>query len=584
MVQNCPENNTVSLGADPHVLGVPDEGTLRIIPLGGLGEIGKNMLVFQSTRDIVVVDAGFAFPEEHMLGVDLVIPDISYLMENANLVRGIFLTHGHEDHTGALPYILSRLKVPIYGTRLTLGIVKSNLREFDLADEVEFRAFEPGGRIELGSFQIESFRVIHSISEGVGLAIHTPPGTVVHSGDFKFDVAPIDGVMTDFNRLSYLGEKGVLLLLSDSTRADKPGHSDSELLVAQRLLHVFGKCLGRIIVCTFASSIPRIQQVINISMDLRRRICFLGKSLVGIVQVASELGYLSVPGEMVAKPEEIPEIPDERLVILTTGSQGEPLSVLTLIAGGNHKWVKIKPGDTVIISASPVPGNETLITRTVNSLFRLGAEVIYEAASGEEIMESPFRIHVSGHASREELRLLIGLLRPRFFVPIHGEYRHLVHHARLARGMGIPEKNILIIEDGDILEVTAREARVVGRAPAGDILVDGKAVGDVGRVVLRDRRAIGSDGIAFVVATLDEYTRDILAGPEVISRGFVYVPEADEMLRGARKIAKDVLAELKIQKVTELRTIKEALRLQLSQYFSSQTGRKPMIVPVIMEV
>lgn len=557
---------------------------LRIIPLGGLGEIGKNMMIVEYGDDIFVIDAGLMFPTEEMPGVDIVIPDISYLVENIQKVKAIVLTHGHEDHIGALPYIIERLPVPIYGTELTLGLVKAKLREFYI-NNLDFRTITAGDIIELGVFKIEFFRVIHSISGGVGMAIHTPEGVVVHSGDFKFDQTPIDGKTADISFLARLGEEGVLLLLSDSTYAERPGFSMSERIVGQTLDQMFSRCPGRIIITTFASSIPRIQQILDVSEKCKKKVCSIGKSLVGTISIASELGYLRIPGDTLIRVEELNKIPYEEQVILTTGSQGEPMSALTLMATRNHKWIKIKKGDTVIISATPVPGNETLVANTINLLFRLGADVIYSInPKSEGIADQAPKIHVSGHASREELKLLMGLVRPKFFVPIHGEYRHLVHHARLAAEMGIPEKNIFKLEDGEVLEINDNTAKVAGRVSAGDVLVDGLGVGDVGKVVLRDRNLLSQDGIVMVVLSIERNSGEILAGPEVISRGFVYVKESEELLEEARKKARDVLERVQKEGIPDTLSLKDSLKAGIVKFLYERTGRRPMIVPVIMEV
>jgi ribonuclease J len=571
-------------------LGIPPfppvpPGNLRIIPLGGLGEIGKNMMALHYEDSILVIDAGLMFPTEEMPGVDLVIPDINYLMEHVSQVRGIILTHGHEDHIGGMPYIMSELGVPVYGTELTLGLLEGKLTEFAELQKPDFRKVRAGDMVDLGHFQVEFFRAVHSISEGVGLIVRTPVGTVVHSGDFKFDEAPIDGKPADIERLSALGDEGVLLLFSDSTYAERPGHSTSERVVGRTLEMVFKGAPGRIIITTFASSIPRLQQIVDVSFLFKKKICFIGRSLVETVEIATGLGYLKLPPDMRVEVEQIASCPDEELVIVTTGSQGEPMSALTLMATGNHKWVSIKENDTVIISATPVPGNETLVMKNINLLFRLGAEVIYNLApKSEQVTEDMGpRIHVSGHGSRDELKKLLLLIKPRYFVPVHGEYRHLVHHGRLAREAGVKPENIFLLEDGDVLEVSGREARLCGKIKLDDILVDGLGIGDVGRAVLRERRLLSQDGVCLAVVGLDSNSREILSGPEVISRGFVYVRESEELIEDARLRVREVL-EKNGRGDTDLSVLKNTIKQTLARFLYERTKRRPIIVPVILEI
>jgi len=581
LISSLPDDD---LGASPFPL--PPPGTLRVVPLGGLGEIGKNMLALHYEDSILVIDAGLMFPTDEMPGVDLVIPDISYLVEHADQVKGIILTHGHEDHIGAMPYVLPELSVPIYGTELTLGLLEGKLTEFEELEKPDFRKIKVGDTIWLGAFEVEFFRAVHSISEGVGLIVKTPLGTVVHSGDFKFDETPIDGKPADLARLSALGDEGVLLLFSDSTYAERPGHSTSERVVGETLKTVFQGAPGRIIITTFASSIPRIQQIVDVSYLFKKRICFIGRSLLEMVEIATQLGYLKLPPEMRIDIDQIASCPDEELVIITTGSQGEPMSALTLMATSNHKWVTIQENDTVIISATPVPGNETLVMNNINLLFRLGAEVIYNLAPKSEQVTEDIgpKIHVSGHASRDELRKLLEIIRPKYFVPVHGEYRHLVHHGRLAKETGVAPENIFLMEDGDVLEFSGKEARMPGKIPLGDILVDGLGIGDIGRAVLRERRLLSQDGVCLAIVSLDRQSRAILSGPEVVSRGFVYVRESEELMEEARMKVREAIEKSGSRGETDLLVLKNSIKQTLARFLYEKTKRKPIIVPVIQEI
>jgi len=549
--------------------------SIALIPLGGLGEIGKNMWVVENQDDIVVIDAGVMFPEEDMLGVDLVIPDISYLKERRNKVRGILLTHGHEDHIGALPYVLKELNVPVYGTRLTLGLVNNRLQEHAL-DDVRLVEVRAGDRVRIGGLTFELIHVNHSIADVVAIAIPTPAGHIVFATDFKFDQTPIDGRPSDVQRLAELGRQGVLALFSDSTNAERPGYTLSEKVVGDSFMDVFRTAPGRILVATFASNVHRIQQVFDAAAAFDRKVCVIGRSMVNVVRIASELGYLRFPEGMLIDPSELDRYPHERLTILTTGSQGEPMSALSRMAAGEHRQVEIVPGDTVVISAYPIPGNERLVGKTINQLYKLGAEVIYYAFSG---------IHVSGHASQEELKWMLNLCRPRYFVPIHGEYRMLWHHARLAREVGVPADHIFILDLGDVLEFTADgKAAVTGRVSAGQVLVDGLGVGDVGTVVLRDRRQLSQDGILIAVVTIDKRTGAVVAGPDIVSRGFVYVRESEGLLEEARERLLATLNERQGQPLTEWATIKNSMREVLSRFLYERTKRRPIILPVVMEV
>lgn len=543
--------------------------TLRIIPLGGLGEIGKNMMLMEYGDSIIIIDCGLMFPENDMLGIDIVIPDISYLVENKDKARGIIITHGHEDHTGALPYLLPHVNVPIYATRLTRGLVEVKLKEHKLLDLVRLRTIEPGDILTLGPFKIEFFHVCHSIPDGVGLAITTPVGLVVHSGDFKFDYTPVDGQLTDFHKLAELGGRGVLLLLSDSTNAETPGYTPSESSIGETFDRVFSKARGRIITATFASNISRVQQIIETAYRHGRRVGVVGRNMANNIKMAIELGYLNVSGELLTI-EEINRLPPDKVVIVCTGSQGEPTSVLVRMAEGQHRQIGIQPGDTVIVSATPIPGNEELINRTLNNLFRLGANVYYHELAD---------VHVSGHASREEHKLMLSLIRPRFFVPIHGEYRHLVLHAQMAQELGIPPENIFILESGQVLEFN-EEGGHLGEKVAGErVFVDGLGVGDVGHAVLRDRYLLSQDGFLIAAVTLEAETGRLLSGPEIISRGFVYMRESEELIEKAKEQVLHVLEEGWPRTALQGR-IREAL----GEFFYARTKRRPMILPIVMEV
>ncbi|MFH1454103.1 MAG: ribonuclease J [Armatimonadota bacterium] len=561
----------------------PPKDTMWLAPLGGVGEIGKNMMVLHYKDEILIIDAGLMFPKEDMYGVDLVIPDISYLIENKDKIKGIILTHGHEDHIGALPYILNNIDAPIYGTKLTLAILKSKLREFDF-DKIELIEFSPDDKVAIGSFRIDTFRVVHSITEGIGLAIETPFGMIIHSGDFKFDDDPIDGKTVNKEKLRSFGDKGVFLLLSDSTYAERWGHSAPEKDVGRTLEEIFSQCPGRIIITSFASSIPRIQQIIDCTKKAGRKIAFVGRSLVNNVNVTKELGFLKIPHDITFKIENIDKMKDKDVVMLTTGSQGEPMSVLTLMATNNYKWITIKSGDTVIISATPVPGNEMLVNNTVNLLFKQGANVIYNYATMMLGSGSTPRIHVSGHANREELEELFALVRPKHFIPIHGEYRHLVQHSNIAKGCGIDKDNIFLIENGDIVHINKDGIKVDGKIMSGEVLIDGLGIGDIGKAVLRDRKHLSNDGICMVVATVDRSTGELLSGPEVISRGFVYFSVSKEMMEKSKELAREIFNKAHQKQLYEITMVKNEVREVLTKFFQKQIKRRPMIVPVILEV
>lgn len=547
---------------------------VQIIPLGGMGEIGKNMTVIRYGDEIIVIDSGLMFPEDDMLGIDLVIPDITYLLDNRDLVKAVVLTHGHEDHIGALPYVLKQLNVPVYGTRLTLGILEGRLKENNVP-ATNLNAVKPGDRIQIGNFKIGFIRVSHSIADSVALSIKTPVGVIVHTGDFKLDQTPVDGKVTDFHRFAELGDQGVLVLLADSTNAERPGYTQSEKSVGVIFDETFRSARERIIIASFSSNIHRIQQAIDTACKYRRKVAILGRSMVNVANIALELGYLNVPEGILIDIDEINNYPSSAVVILTTGSQGEPMSALTRMAMSEHKKVEIVPGDTVIISATPIPGNEKLVSRTIDYLFRQGAEVVYEAASG---------IHVSGHASQEELKLIQNLIRPKFFIPVHGEYRHLVKHAQLAQSMGLPKENVFVAENGQVLEFTADKGLVAGKVTSGNVLVDGLGVGDVGNIVLRDRRQLSQDGILIIVVTMDKQGGQVAAGPDIVSRGFVYVRESEQLMEDAKERVRQALEKCENNGITEWAAIKSNVRDTLGKYLYERTRRRPMILPIIMEV
>jgi ribonuclease J len=547
---------------------------LRIIPLGGLGEFGLNMMLLEYGDAAIAIDCGLMFPGADLLGIDLVIPDVSYLLEKKDSLKGIVLSHAHEDHVGALPYILNHFSVPIFGTRLTLGLISNKLREHDLDDDADLREIIAGRPLEIAPFQVEGIRVTHSLMDCLALAIETPVGAVIHTGDFKIDNTPMEGEMFDFQRFAAYGEKGVLLLLSDSTNVERSGYTPSEREVGRNLEQIFQESRGKILVSTFSSSIPRIQQVVDISESCGRRVVLSGRSMIRNSQVASELGYLRLPRSFMTEIEPWDELPAERLTFLTTGSQGEPLSVLHRVALDDHKSIKIDPGDTVILSSKFIPGNEKTISNLINHLYRRGAEVHYEKVS---------EIHVSGHASQEELKTMLQLTRPRYFVPIHGEYRHLVRHRKLAQDVGVPEDHCFILEDGDVLEMTATSAKKVQPIQAGRVFVDGKGVGDVGDVVIRDRRHLSEDGMVLAVMAIHQQSGEIVAGPDLISRGFMRDEEGEEVLGQARKVVLDILASLNRETRTDPAELQEEVRKALRRYFRKRFERHPVVLPYIIE-
>lgn len=550
---------------------------MTILALGGVAEIGKNMYVVQYANDIVVIDAGLKFPEEDMLGIDIVIPDITYLTENRDKVRGIILTHGHEDHIGGLSYVLKNLNVPVYGTKLTLGLVENKLKEAGLLGETKRILINADSEIELGSsMKATFFKTNHSIPDSVGVCIETPEGNVVHTGDFKFDHTPVNGQFADLHRMGEIGARGVLALLSDSTNAEKPGFTASEKNVGLVLNDIFQKASQRVVVATFASNVHRVQQVIDAAYATDRKVTIIGRSMVNVVTIASELGYLNVPDGILIEPEEVNKIAADRVVILCTGSQGEPMSALTRMARSTHRKVDILPGDTVIIAATPVPGNEKFVGRTIDELFRLGAEVIYSGSNSG--------VHVSGHGSQEELKLMLNLMKPKYFIPIHGEYRMLRKHAQLGESVGVDPDNIFLIDIGEMVEIEQGSARKAGKVPAGNVLIDGLGVGDVGNIVLRDRKLLSQDGILVVVVTLSKQDGTIVSGPDIISRGFVYVRESEGLLDEANRIVSSTLEKLMSENVNEWASLKTNVKDALGRFLYEQTRRRPMILPIIMEV
>jgi len=545
---------------------------LRIIPLGGLGEIGKNMMVLELPNDMILIDAGLMFPEEEMLGVDLVIPDISYVRERKKKLRAIIITHGHEDHTGALPYVLRELRAPIYCTRLTRGLISVKLKEHKLLKEADLRMVSPGDKIRLGAFQVEFVRVTHSIPDSCGLAIRTPVGTVIHSGDFKLDHTPVMGEPTDLPRWAELGTEGVLLLLSDSTYAESTGYTPSEQVVGESLNRIMATAPGRVIVATFASLISRVQQVIDAADRNGRRVFITGRSMVGNVQMALELGYLSAPKNVLAPIDQLSRTRPEKVAIISTGSQGEPTSALVRMASRDHRHVQIAPGDTVVLSSSPIPGNEMLINRTIDNLGRLGAHILYSRIAD---------VHVHGHAAQEELKMLLSLVNPRFFVPIHGEYRHLMSHVHLAQAMGLAQDNTFILEDGDILELDGKGGKVIGRTAADHVYVDGLAVG-VNQVVLRDRQRLASDGIIVVILTVDKHSGRLVGQPDVVAKGFMDTEGAEEILANSRKRVTQALKGADHH--SESADVNARVRDALAKYLYHETRTRPMILPLIVEV
>lgn len=547
---------------------------VSLIPLGGMGEIGKNLTAIEYEGNFLLVDTGMAFPEEDLLGIDAVIPDISYLVERRDQVLGIILTHGHEDHIGALPYVLKQIQAPVYGTRLTLGLAEMKLNEHGL-DPGCLKVVRAGDHLRIGPFEVDFINVNHSIADTVALAIHTAAGVIVHTADFKFDHTPIGGPVTNIHKFAELGDQGVLVLLSDSTNVERPGYTLSERVVGTMFENTFREAKGRVIVTTFASNVYRIQQIIKASYEFGRKVAVAGRSMNNVVSISHSLGYLQIPDGLLIDLSELDNYPLDRVTLITSGSQGEPMSALTRIAVSDYKRVNIIPGDTVIISATPIPGNEKLVARTINQLFKQGAKVVYETISG---------VHVSGHASQEELKMMLNLVRPKYFMPVHGEYRHLVQHARLAEELGIDAGNIFIAENGDVLEFSKDEGRVAGRVPAGRVLVDGLGVGDVGNIVLRDRKQLSQDGILIIVATISRENGQLVAGPDLVTRGFVYVRESEKLIEEARQKVRATFEKGLSNGTTDWAGLKSQVREHLGRYLYEKTKRRPMILPIFMEV
>lgn len=566
----------LNTGASPlTVPEPPSEAYLRVIPLGGCGEIGRNMTLIETREDMVAVDCGLMFPDQEMYGVDIVINDFTYIRERREKFRAILVTHGHEDHIGGIPYLLREFNVPVVGTPLTNALIKAKSRDHKMMGEAQFVTVQPGDRVRYGEIEAEFVHINHSVAGACSLAIRTPVGTVFHTGDFKFDQTPIDGKPADFAAIARIGDEGVLCMLSDSTNAERPGHTQSERIVGEAFTNVFTRAKGRIIVASFASNVPRIQQVIDHAIHFDRKIAFLGRSLMNVVHFASELGYLQVPGERTIRIEQVDEYPPEKVVVMTTGSQGEPMSALTRMSVRDHAKFKIVPGDTVVISATPIPGNEKGVYKTINNLCRLGANVVHGTDG---------RSHVSGHASQEELLLMLNLVRPEFFVPVHGEYRMLAQHGKLAARTGVDAQNVFVVENGDVLEFTHEYGDKIGKTYGGHVLVDGSSVGDVGEAVLRDRRLLAADGFMMVVVTIDSEEARVIAGPDLISRGVFYVPESDGVMDDIRAELVTLIEEVSVEGIRDTNTVKEHIRSGLAKAIHARYKRRPVIVPVVMEV
>ncbi|MBE6070804.1 MAG: ribonuclease J [Clostridium butyricum] len=554
---------------------VPNRKKVKIIPLGGLGEIGKNITAFEYENEIVVIDCGLSFPDEELYGIDVVIPDVTYLINNSHKIKGFFITHGHEDHIGGLPYVLKQVNAPIYGTKLTLGLIESKLTEHKILNDCTLNVVEPGQIIETDNLKVEFIRNNHSIADSCSIAIHTPIGIIVHSGDFKVDFTPIDNKVMDLARYAQLGKKGVLLLMADSTNALKPGYTMSEKTVGETLERLFSQATGRIIVATFASNIHRLQQIVNACAKYNKKIAFSGRSMERISEVSMELGYLDVPEGMIIGLDEINNYANERLTIVTTGSQGEPMSALTRIASATHRSIQIQKGDMVIISATPIPGNEKPVSNVINALTEKGADVIYKAIED---------IHVSGHACEQELRLIQALLKPKFFLPVHGEYKQLRGHSKIAKDMGVDENNIFILETGDVFELYKNKGKISGKVPSGRVLIDGMGVGDVGNIVLRDRKNLSQDGIITIVTVIDRKNKIIISGPDVITRGFVYVRDSEVLINELRNESLRIVENCLEKNITQWSEMKNTIRHEVGSYIYSKMKRKPMILPVIVEV
>ena len=548
---------------------------LKVIPLGGLGEIGKNMTAIEYDDELIVIDCGIAFPDEDMYGVDLIIPDISYLIENESKLKGIFITHGHEDHIGAIPFILKQVNIPIYGTRLTIGLIENKLKEHGLLATTSLNIIKPRESAKFNHLEVEFIRNTHSIADSCSLAIHTPVGIIFHTGDFKVDLTPIDNEPMDFERISELAKEGILLLMSDSTNVERKGYTMSERAISETFTKLFEHATGRIIVATFASNIHRMQQIIDASKRYNRKVAFSGRSMENISKVATELGYLHIDDDQLVNIHNINSVADDELTLIVTGSQGEPMGALARIAFSNHRHIKLKPNDLFIISASPIPGNDKLIGRVINELYRKGCNVIYKDLEA---------VHVSGHACQEELKLILRLTHPKFFIPVHGEYRHLVHHKNLAEKVGIPKDNIVVLSTGQVLELTPHSAEVNGRVRTGAIFVDGIGVGDVGNVVLRDRRMLAEGGMLIVVATIDKESKTLVSEPYIVTRGFVYVKESEDLMNEVKQITQTEIEMLLENETNEILMMKNRIKKALERYLYEKTKRRPSIFPIIMEV
>jgi ribonuclease J len=552
----------------------PEEPYLRIIPLGGCGEIGRNMTVIETNDDLIAVDCGLMFPDDEMFGVDIVINDFSYIRERAHKFRALLVTHGHEDHIGGIPYLLREFKIPVVGTPLTLALIRAKMREHK-PGELDFVSVNPGDRVAYGNIETEFIHINHSLAGACSLAIRTPVGIVFHTGDFKFDQTPIDGKPADFAAIARVGEEGVLCMLGDSTNAERPGHTLSERIVGEAFANIFARAKGRIIVTSFASNVPRIQQVIDQAQRFGRKVAFLGRSLTNVVHFSTELGYLDIPPGMIIRLEEVDDHPPETVVVMTTGSQGEPMSALTRLSVRDHKKLRIVSGDTVVISATPIPGNEKSVSKTINNLFRLGAIVIH-GSSGNA--------HVSGHASQEELLLMLNLVRPDYFIPVHGEYRMLVTHGRLAQQTGVPGDNVFVAENGDVMEFTKTNADKIGRTYGGNVMVDGSGVGDIGEAVLRDRKHLAGDGIMMAIVTIDAEEARVVAGPDLVSRGVYYMPESGAVMDELKAKLTKILEDCSIEGLRDVGNVKEHIRSGLSKAIFERSRRKPIVIPVVMEV
>ena len=553
----------------------PLQKKIKIIPLGGLGEIGKNMTAFEYKDEIIVIDCGLAFPDEDLYGIDMVIPDITYLVKNKSKVKGILITHGHEDHIGALPYILKQINVPVYGTKLTLGLIETKLEDHEMLKDCTLTEVKPTEIIEFENFKAEFIRNNHSIADSCSIALHTPMGIIVHTGDFKIDFTPIDNEVIDLQRLAQLGKQGVLLLMADSTNALHKGYTMSEKTVGETLENLFGKASGRIIVSTFASNVHRLQQISNCALKYNRKIAFSGRSMEKISEVARRLGYLHIPEDMIISLEEINNYPNDRITIVTTGSQGESMAALTRIASSTHRYVQIEKGDMVIISASPIPGNEKAVSNVINDLTEKGANVIYKSIE---------EIHVSGHACEQELRLMQALLKPKFFIPVHGEFKHLMTHGRIAESMGVNKDNIFMLEVGDIFELTRKSGVVTGKVPSGRVLIDGMGIGDVGNMVLRDRKNLAEHGMITVVVAIDRRGKSIVCGPDIISRGFVYVRDSEVLMKDIKDIVRESVYNCLQNNITQWAEIKNSIRREVDTFIYKKMKKKPMILPVIVEL